>query len=186
MANTLTYCSATKLAYRWGRRTRAINKSRQKQTWISSSKINKAKFDKGRIQKKTGNKNEVFCSLERNSSMGDAMATVAEMWVSLTIRDERSLIMISGISTVHIVRATTHCLAQRWMRPVSRHWTSSLCRRESKWLQGLPDKQTLWRYSHFGCVMVQLYSWNLSELMLMVQLLCTERQVSVTCLDCSR
>lgn len=45
--------------------------------------------------------------------MGDAMATVAEMWVSLTIRDGRSLIMISGISTVHIVSATTHCLAQR-------------------------------------------------------------------------
>lgn len=45
--------------------------------------------------------------------MGDAMVTVAEMWVSLTIREGRSLIMISGISTVHMVRATTHCLAQR-------------------------------------------------------------------------
>lgn len=52
-------------------------------------------------------------SLERNSSIGDAMATVAEMWVSLTIRAGRSLIMMSGISTVHMVRATTHCLAQR-------------------------------------------------------------------------
>lgn len=52
-------------------------------------------------------------SLERNSSIGDAMATVAEMCVSLTMRAGRSLIMISGISTVHIVRATTHCLAQR-------------------------------------------------------------------------
>lgn len=63
---------------------------------------------------KTGKqKKEVRCSLDRNSSMGDAMATVAEMWVSLTIRDGRSLIMMSGISTVHIVRATTHCLAQR-------------------------------------------------------------------------
>lgn len=68
--------------------------------------------------------------------MGDAMATVAEMWVSLTIRDGRSLIMMSGISTVHIVRATTHCLVQRWMRPVSRHWTSSLCRRESELATG--------------------------------------------------
>lgn len=52
-------------------------------------------------------------SLERNSSIGDAMATVAEMCVSLTMSAGRSLIMMSGISTVHMVRATTHCLAQR-------------------------------------------------------------------------
>lgn len=30
MANTLTYCSATKLAYRWGRRTKATKKNRIK------------------------------------------------------------------------------------------------------------------------------------------------------------
>lgn len=45
--------------------------------------------------------------------MGEAMATVAEMCVSLTMREGSSLIMMSGISTVHMVRATTHCLAQR-------------------------------------------------------------------------
>lgn len=144
MANTLTYCSATKLAYRWGRRTRAVNttdKSRHEYLHQKQSNHNliKAEYRK----KKTGKKKEVWCSLERNSSMGDAIATVAEMWVSLTIRDGRSLIMISGISTVHIVRATTHCLAQRWMRPVSRHWTSSLCRRESRLASGLPDKHLL-------------------------------------------
>lgn len=32
MANTLTYCSATKLAYRWGRRTRAVKHSQKKKT----------------------------------------------------------------------------------------------------------------------------------------------------------
>lgn len=66
-------------------------------------------------EKNEGAFKKVFAarSLERNSSMGDAMATVAEMWVSLTIREGRSFIMMSGISTVHIVRATTHCLAQR-------------------------------------------------------------------------
>lgn len=45
--------------------------------------------------------------------MGEAMATVAEMCVSLTMSEGSSLIMMSGISTVHMVRATTHCLAQR-------------------------------------------------------------------------
>lgn len=68
------------------------------------------------------------------------MATVAEMCVSLTMRAGRSLTMMSGISTVHIVRATTHCLAQRYIRPASRHWTNSLWemkgwqeRREQRW-----------------------------------------------------
>lgn len=109
------------------------------------------------------------------------MVTVAEMWVSLTIRDGRSLIMISGISTVHMVRATTHCLAQRWMRPVSRHWTSSLCRWESQLESAFPDKPALWRDCPFGHAVVRVFSWilqlkhpnleddqkNLAQLMLM-------------------
>lgn len=65
--------------------------------------------------------------LDRNSSMGVAMVTVAEMCVSLTMRAGSSLIMMSGISTVHMVRATTHCLALRYISPVSKHCTSSLC-----------------------------------------------------------
>lgn len=59
-------------------------------------------------------------SLDRNSSSGTAMLAVAEMCVSFTTRTGSALIMMSGISTLQMDKATTHWLAQRWMRPCSR------------------------------------------------------------------
>lgn len=56
------------------------------------------------------------------------MLAVAEMCVSFTTRTGSALMMTSGISTLQVARATTHWLAQRWMRPCSRQYTSSRCR----------------------------------------------------------
>lgn len=54
-----------------------------------------------------------------------AILAVAEMCVSFTTRMGRALIMMSGISTLQMARATTHWLAQRKMRPCSRQYTIS-------------------------------------------------------------
>lgn len=52
-------------------------------------------------------------SLDRNSRRGMAMLAVAEMCVSFTTRTGSALMMMSGISTLQMAKATTHWLAQR-------------------------------------------------------------------------
>lgn len=104
------------LSYKVGIQMRQAHQSYKKQTNINNSSSCRDYPTLNIQHRHTYCRNSIdsVCySLERNSSIGDAMATVAEMWVSLTMREGRSLIMMSGISTVHIVRATTHCLAQR-------------------------------------------------------------------------
>lgn len=52
-------------------------------------------------------------SLDRNSRRGMAMLAVAEMCVNFTTRTGSALMMMSGISTLQMAKATTHWLAQR-------------------------------------------------------------------------
>jgi hypothetical protein len=62
--------------------------------------------------------------LDKNSRIGIAIWTVAEIFERLSRTPGSSLYMASFISSVHVVSAITHWRAHRDTRPNSRHLIS--------------------------------------------------------------